>query len=69
MRYILVADCDYEQFEKIRDDCILLHGFITGDYSKKLKLAKFWFWDSDYIPEQYRKYIVAPSMKAKVASE
>ena len=58
-------NCEYQDFEQMTD--ALIHdprskfGLFSQSYSKKLRLARFWFWGSEYVPEtvagfKFRKY-------------
>ena len=69
MKTIQIKDCSYEKFEAIRD---IIYEYIPFSivhlgYSKKLKLAIFNFWDSDYIPDKLKLYIM-PLNKALLTS-
>lgn len=60
MKTIKIKDCSYEKFEAVRD---IIYEYIPFSivhlgYSKKLKLAIFNFWDSDYIPDRLHPYIM-----------
>ncbi len=60
MKTIQIKDCSYEKFEAIRD---IIYEYIPFSivhlgYSKKLKMAIFNFWDSDYIPNELSSYII-----------
>jgi len=62
MRLIKIENCSYEKFEGIRDaiyETIPFAVFHVG-YSKKLKLAIFNFWDSDYIPDEMQDLVLRP---------
>ena len=64
MRLVKIPECTYEQYTKIRDTImdIIPFAIINQDYSLKSKTAIFNFWDSDYIPQDLKKYIVQPPL-------
>jgi len=54
--------CSYEQFEKIRDVIYANVPFavIHVGYSTKLKIGIFNFWDTDYICDSLKQFILQP---------
>jgi hypothetical protein len=75
MRLVKIPNLAYETFERIRDtiDSNIPFAVIDMRYSPKLKVGIFNFWDSDYIPEEMKPFIVQPPLsrenKAKLTSE
>jgi len=75
MRLVKIPNCEYKDFEKIRDVIYANVPFavIHVGYSASLKLAIFNFWDSDYIAEELKPYIMQPPLsrenKAKMTAE
>jgi len=75
MRLVKIPKLEYSSFEKLRDaiDSIIPFAVIDIRYSPKLKVGIFNFWDSDYIPEEMKPFIVQPPLsrenKAKLTSE
>lgn len=67
MRTVVIKNCEYEVFEEHRDMVLdnAPYSLISATYSKKLRLAVFQFWDSDYIPENLQKFIVRPKKMVK----
>ncbi len=59
---MLKIPCNYETFEAIRDVICseVPFALINAMYSKKLGEAFFNFWDSDYIPDDLKKFIMNP---------
>ena len=64
MRLVKIPHCEYARFEQIRDaiDSVIPFAVIDIRYSPKLKQAIINFWDSDYIPEEMKPYIVQPPL-------
>lgn len=64
MRLVKIRPCSYEKFSKIRDVIYETVPFaiINQGYSSELSMAIFNFWDTDYIPEPLKKYIVQPPL-------
>lgn len=64
MRLVKIPNCSYDQFEKIRDAIyeVIPFAIINEGYSRKLNVAIFNFWDSDYIPELLKQHIVQPPL-------
>ena len=56
MRLVIIEKCSYERFSWLRDNLISnnqsMYGLISAEYAKDVKIARFWFWDADYIPEK-----------------
>lgn len=75
MRLIKIPNLEYKDFETIRDtiDTIIPFAVIDVRYNPHLKLGIFNFWDSDYIPEELKGFIVQPPLsrenKAKMSTE
>lgn len=67
MRTIRIPNCDYETYSKIMNEIMSKVPFavINADYRPELKLANINFWDSDYIPEKLRLYILNPPAEFK----
>lgn len=59
MKYAVIKDCSYEQFERIRDAYYWEAPFALFEvgYSKKTKMAVFGFWDESYIVPQLQEFI------------
>lgn len=64
MRLIKIPNCSYEQFVKIRNviDKNIPFAVIDIRYNPDLKLGIFNFWDSDYIVDELKQYIVQPPL-------
>lgn len=64
MRLCKIPNLSYEDFEKIRDVIYsnVPFALIHVGYSPKLKVGIFNFWDSDYIPDEMKKYILQPPL-------
>lgn len=62
MRMVRIPEISYEDFNAIRD--VLLDNvpfaLINDIYHSKQETAYFYFWDSDYIPDVLRPFIVQP---------
>lgn len=62
MRLIIRPKCSYPDFVKMRDR-ILTHypwGLINDTYDTDSQIAYFMFTDSDYIPPEWKHWIVFP---------
>lgn len=75
MRTISIPFCSYELYEAMRD-CIITNvpfALINDMYSKKERIAVFNLWDSDYIPDELKYFILQPPLsrenKAKMSEE
>jgi len=64
MRLIKIENCSYEKYSKIADAIysVIPFALINDAYRKDLKTAYFNFWDSDYIPDDLKKYIMQPPL-------
>jgi hypothetical protein len=64
MRLCKIPNLEYPKFEQIRDAIYSTIPFavIHVGYSPKLKLGIFNFWDSDYIPEEMKQFIMQPPL-------
>ena len=68
MRMIKIEDCSKEQFEKIKlAICdVIPYALINSEFvfnsTEHPPFAIFNFWDSDYIPEKLKKYIMQPPL-------
>jgi len=64
MRLVKIPNCSYEMYEKMRDaiDTVIPFAVIDIRYDPKPKIAIVNFWDSDYIPEEMKKFIVQPPL-------
>jgi len=64
MRLVEVPNCEYDLFSRYRDklwtESDSKVGIFGAEYSKELKIARFWFWDSRYIPKYLERYILEP---------
>lgn len=64
MRLVEVKGCEYELFSRYRDrlwdESDSMIGVFSAEYSKELKIARFWFWDSKYIPQWLERYVLEP---------
>ena len=63
MRMVKFEDCEYEDFYKkrlliLRD---IPYALLNAEYLKEDKIAYFYFWDSDYVPEAWKPWIVRPT--------
>ena len=67
MRMLKIPNCDYEIFYAIRKEILRKVPFalINSEYLKEDKLAFYYFWDTDYIPEELEAFIVKPPHEAK----
>lgn len=67
MRLVWIPNLEYEQYSQIFD-AIIQHikkggipfALLNQGYSARLKVGFFNFWDSDYIPENLKKFILQP---------
>jgi len=64
MRLCKIPNLDYKQFEAIRDVLYsnVPFALIHVGYSPILKVGIFNFWDSDYIPDEMKQYIMQPPL-------
>lgn len=64
MRMCRIDNLDYPAFEVIRDAIysVIPFAVIEVQYSKNLRTGYFNFWDSDYIPDEMKEFIVQPPM-------
>ena len=64
MRLIKIENCSLGRYLQIRDAImeIIPFAIINQDYSEGLQIAIFNFWDSDYIPDELKKYIMQPPL-------
>ncbi len=64
MRTINIPFCSYEIYEGIRDIIIknVPFALINDMYSKKEQIAVFNLWDSDYIPDELKDFIMQPPL-------
>lgn len=75
MRLCKIPNLSYDQFEKLRDaiDKTIPFAVIDIRYSKNLKCGIFNFWDSDYIPDEMKQFIIQPPLsrenKAKLTDD
>jgi hypothetical protein len=62
MRTVKLVNCSYEKFNKIRDVIYnnIPFALIHIGYSPELQVAIFNFWDSDYIPDELKPFIMQP---------
>lgn len=67
LRMVEIQDIDYDLFETLRDsiwkDPRTKFGCFSEGYSKKLKLARFWFYGAEYVPDRigsfpFKKYML-----------
>lgn len=65
MRLVEINECEYPRFKLIRRrlwaDPKTTFGVITAEYASDLKIARFWFWDLAYIPENLREHMKVSS--------
>jgi len=66
MRLIVIDNSDYNSYEILRDKLYkeIPYAIVHIGYSKLLKRIVINFWDSDYIPNDLKKYILKPSNKS-----
>lgn len=64
MRTIKIPFCSYEIYEGMRDVIIknVPFALINDMYSKKEQIAVFNLWDSDYIPDELKDFIMQPPL-------
>jgi hypothetical protein len=64
MRLCKIPDLEYKVFEKIRDTLYanIPFAMIHIGYSPALKVGIFNFWDSDYIPDEMKSFIMQPPL-------
>jgi len=64
MRLCKIPNLEYKDFEAIRDVLYANVPFavIHVGYSPKMKTGIFNFWDSDYIPDEMKKFIMQPPL-------
>jgi len=64
MRTIKLKDCSYERYNAIRNAIIEVIPFalLNQGYSADLKEGFFNFWDSDYIPDELKEFILQPPL-------
>jgi len=62
MRMVKRTECEYEDYAKMVDliDETCPYGLISCRYNKRLKIGFLYFWDSDYIPEEWEEYVSRP---------
>lgn len=62
IRLIQIPDLEYEEFYQIRREIMLKApwALLNSDYFREDKIGYFHFWDSDYIPDELRKFKVDP---------
>lgn len=71
MRLIKIPNLEYKEFEALRD---IIYTYIPFailyiGYSPKLKLGVFHFFDSDYIAEELKKYILQPPLNKETVEK
>lgn len=75
MRLVKLQPCTYSQYETIRDVIYrnIPFAVINIDFSAAEEMAIFNFWDSDYIPDELKPFIMQPPLsrenKAKMSKE
>lgn len=75
MRLVKIPDLEYKDYEVIRDtiDSNIPFAIIDMRYSPKLKVGIFNFWDSNYIPDEMKQFIMQPPLsrenKAKMTTD
>ena len=62
MRMITIPDCEYEKFNSMRQQVLdtTPYGLLNDIYDSKNKIGYLYFWDTDYIPDEWEQYIVRP---------
>ena len=52
----------YEEFQKMRQLVLDTHPYalLNDVYDQKNSMIYLYFWDSDYIPEEWEEYILRP---------
>lgn len=67
MRIIKIPNCPYPTFDEIRDEILSKVPFalINDVYHQKAEIAYFYFWDSDYIPDELKRFIMQPPLEVK----
>lgn len=63
MRTIIIPDCSYEKYRAIMDAIMdtIPFAVLNQNYSQNTQKAMINFWDSDYIPEELKEYMLIPS--------
>ena len=67
MRMIKIPNCEYALFYAIRLEILRKADFalFQTEYLKEDKIAFFHFWDTAYIPEELKTFIVKPPHEPK----
>ena len=62
MRMVKRTNATYEDFVDMRQQILdtAPFGLINDIYDRKNMIAYLYFWDSDYIPEEWEEWIVRP---------
>ena len=65
MRMVKRRGVTYLEFERMRQQILdtAPYGLINDIYDGKNKIAYLYFWDSDYIPEEWEQWVVRPISK------
>lgn len=67
MRIIKIPNCPYNVYYEIRTEILKKVPFalLNSEYLSDDAVAFFYFWDSDYIPEELMKYRIQPPQEKR----
>lgn len=65
MRMLKREKCSYKDFYAMRLKILreTPYGLINSEYLKEDQICYLYFWDSDYIPAEWEKWVVRPVSK------